>query len=103
MPIEATLLDGKPVPLEECPLCRGRISGESLFSGALHPAEVPFLRGMVQRFWRPWWAPWRTRPYCSFICPHCKNILGWEDPGGGFELRRKCRRLQEKSQGGPYR
>lgn len=71
MPIEFSLLLRKPVKLTNCPRC-----GE--------PFE-PFLRGQVQRTKRSWFGLGRRRPYCALICWACKEIVGYEDPEGGFE------------------
>lgn len=62
MPIEYSLLQNKPSPLERCPNC-GHIF-------------VPFLRGMVQSWWRKLF----RRPYCAVICYACKEIVGHEKP-----------------------
>lgn len=63
MPIEYTLLKDKPAPLEACPKCNDQ------------PFD-PFMRGMVQVWWR------RTfgMPYCCVICSRCKKIVGYEKP-----------------------
>jgi hypothetical protein len=90
LPDEAVSLCDQEPPLPSCPVCKGEIH-----SGKIDEPGTPFLRGMVQRSRRPWYAPWRTRPYCAVICPHCKEVIGYEEPGGGgFEPVRK---------GGPYR
>jgi hypothetical protein len=74
VPWECAFLDRLPPPLDSCPRC-----------GAT-PFE-PFRRGQVQRSpWR-WWGLWlfgRMRPWCAVICAKCKDIVGYEDPGGGY-------------------
>lgn len=77
MPIEVTQLEGKPPPFSMCPLCDAEIkNGSFVDDGTL------WMRGQVQRSRHPWYAPWRTRPHCAVICPACKEIIGWEEPGG---------------------
>lgn len=67
MPKEYTLLQGKPEPpLKWCPNC-----GQAPF--------VSFMRGTVQRRKRTPFLQ-RPRPYCTVICSHRKEIIGWEDP-----------------------
>lgn len=67
MPIECVQLAGRPVPYVLCPECGERFE--------------PFLRGQVQRRRFKWflWGPW---PYCALICWACKEIVGYEEPGG---------------------
>jgi hypothetical protein len=88
LPEEAISLTGQEPSVQSCPECGGVIK-----MGQIFEPGTPFLRGMVQRSRRPWYAPWRTRPYCAVICPHCKDIVGWEEPAGRFEPVRR----------GPYR
>lgn len=88
LPIEAITLTDQEPPFSSCPSCH-----EAIRVGQIFEPGTPFMRGMVHRSKRPWYAPWRTRPYCAVICPHCKEIVGWEAPGGAFEVERK----------GPYR
>jgi len=77
LPEEAITLTDQEPPLGHCPYCNQEIRAGMIFE----PGR-PFLRGMVQRSRRPWYAPWRTRPYCAVICPDCKEIIGWEEPDG---------------------
>ncbi len=88
VPEEAVSLHSQPPPFTACPECGGTIGEGNIFK-----PETLFMRGMVQRSKRPWYAPWRTRPYCAVICPHCKEIVGYEEPGGAFLATRR----------GPYR
>jgi hypothetical protein len=76
MPLECVILERSPVPISKCPRC-----GAAPFR--------PFLRGTVQRLWRPWWKFWGSiRPYCAVICSDCKDIVGYENPWPeGEELR----------------
>ena len=67
MPIEYTLLAGKPFPFETCPKCN-------------KPITYLLMRGTVQRWKRVWYAPWRTQDYCAVICSECSDIIGWESP-----------------------
>ena len=87
LPVEAINLTDQEPLFSSCPVCHGEIKVGKIFEPG-----TPFMRGMVQRSRRPWYAPWRTRPYCAVICPHCKEIVGWEEPGGAFEVKK-----------GPYR
>jgi hypothetical protein len=74
MPVEARILEDRPVALPWCPLCR------------VSPLR-PFVRGQVQRTWwdapvealTAWWTggPWR---YCAVICSSCKSVVDWEAP-----------------------
>ena len=67
MPVEYTLLKNAPSIATTCQKC-----------GSVSPA---FMRGQVQRSKRFLWVLWR-RPYCAVICGTCKEIVGWEKPGG---------------------
>lgn len=60
MPIEASYLRFDKPKFEVCPHCKERFE--------------PFLRGMVQSFWRHLF----RKPYCAVICRACKDIVGWE-------------------------
>ncbi len=40
-----------------------------------------FLPGLVERWGRVWWAPWRRRPPYAVICRACKQLVGWEWDG----------------------
>lgn len=80
LPEEALTLTDQVPPISACPFC-----GQSIKIGMIFEPGTPFMRGMVQRSRRSWYAPWRTRPYCAVICPDCKEIVGWEEPGGAFE------------------
>ena len=62
MPIEVSLLEGKPYALEKCKHCGGPFP--------------EFLRGMVQS----WWRRKLGLPYCAVICRQCKEVTGWEKP-----------------------
>jgi hypothetical protein len=64
MPVECRLLEGKPVPIKECPKCGAR-------------PFTPFLRGEVQRAKT---FVWRPRDYCALICSDCKELVGYESP-----------------------
>jgi len=81
MPIEASLLDGKPCKIFKCPKC-----------GA-YPFK-PFMRGMVQltgfRLWvrvlMSFFFGGRVE-YCSLICWNCKEIVGRENPADVLEWK----------------
>ena len=70
MPIECAQLRDAPLPLFYCPKC-----GVSPFD--------PFMRGQVQSAWRKFF----NRPYCCVICYACKEIVGYEKPGGLSDAR----------------
>lgn len=53
-------------------------------------------RGQVQRCKRGLPRIWHSRPYCAVICPHCKEIIDWEEPF-------KADKIAEASGDGPYR
>lgn len=76
MPQEHEQLKGYYTPIQTCPKCKGGINGRA----TREMGDYPFMRGLVQRWSRVWWAPWRRRDYCALICPHCKEIVGWESP-----------------------
>jgi hypothetical protein len=57
-------IDIRELP-DVCPLC-----GAQPFD--------PFLRGIVARSARPWWAPWRKRAAWAVICHRCMEIVGYE-------------------------
>jgi hypothetical protein len=40
-----------------------------------------FLPGIVTRWGRVWWAPWRRRPPYAVICRACKATVAWEWDG----------------------
>lgn len=63
MPVEYEYLINRPVPLDRCPRCGDR------------PFD-PFLRGMVQN----WWRRLRGKPYCALVCSKCKERVGYEEP-----------------------
>jgi len=75
VPKEFLQLEKQPPPFSNCPVCKGDIK-ESGFMGQ----DSLLMRGMVQRSKRLWYAPWKTRPYCAVICPHCKEIVAYENP-----------------------
>ena len=65
MPVEFSMLDGKPPPFAEFPCCGAK----------------PFdqmMRGLVQA--SRWWG--LRKRYCAVICYGCKEIVGYEDPTG---------------------
>jgi hypothetical protein len=66
--------------------------GSRLHEGKWFEPGVPLLRGMVHRWHRVWYAPWRTRPHCAVICPDCEQVVGWEEP-----------KTPEDTTKGPYR
>ena len=67
MPIEYTLLKGKPWPATKCSN-NGKCD--------CWQTEEPFMRGQVQS----WWRRMLGLPYCAVICPILHNIVGWEKP-----------------------
>jgi hypothetical protein len=80
MPEEAVALEKLPPPFIRCIYCAGQIRG-----GAWHEPCTLWMRGQVRRSKRSWWPPFRKRPYCAVICPHCRRHLGWEDLEGNYE------------------
>lgn len=60
MPIECAWLRSDKPKFDNCPKCKERFE--------------PFLRGMIQSFWRGLFG----KPYCAVICRACKDIVGWE-------------------------
>lgn len=79
MPIEAVTLEKLKPPVSRCIYCGGEIK-----AGTWDQPSTLWMRGQVQRSRRKWWPPFRKRPYCAVICPHCRRRIGWEDPHGKF-------------------
>jgi len=79
MPVEVTLLDEQPIPFFECPNC------------GMIPFRAHIVRGLVQRWKRVWYWPFKIRPYCALICWDCGEIVGWEKPDKSFRWTREER------------
>jgi hypothetical protein len=47
-------------------------------------AAAGLLPAMRRHALRALWLFGRMRPWCAVICAKCKDIVGYEDPGGGY-------------------